>query len=429
MKIKRKVIKFITAAVLIAALFAMTGCGGADKDLTGGEGADTGIKPSVEVLNKIELYTSSVKKYYFIGDSFSYSGLDVIAVYESGMRERVIDYEVVAPDMKSGGLKTVTVSYGGQSASYEITVENPFAVKEIVITGNYKTIYKPGENFDSTGMTVKVIYVNGQEDNVETFEIIGGEDLDINDGYVQVRYGGKTVDVEITVTNDLNTKILTLDASSDVTFANGLKTYNLLAGAKFPDVLNNTGRDIKGWFYSDNPLNIWTAEAFSMPDENISVIPVFSPADGYTQLEPRINSAYYKDTDYTQLNSAVNGGENGFAEKGRDFDFNIAMKAGKDIRFDITYPVSIGDECIVTYNFENNGDTAITFDAWQVYSSKDTANGEYIDKITLAPGESVSKAVHTQHPKNDSSVLLYVKFNAIVSHLHFGIAASATHVQ
>ncbi|MCR5332779.1 MAG: bacterial Ig-like domain-containing protein [Bacilli bacterium] len=78
-----------------------------------------------EFIDHLELDTSSVKKTFAVNEAFSYDGLIVKAVYESGSKVTLDDYVVVAPNMSSAGSKTVTVRYINIfEATYQITVSN-----------------------------------------------------------------------------------------------------------------------------------------------------------------------------------------------------------------------------------------------------------------------------------------------------------------
>ena len=76
-------------------------------------------------LTSITLNTDNVEKTFNVGDTFSYTGLVVIGHYSDSTSETISSgYEVSTPDMSSAGTKTVTVSYGGQDATFTITVSN-----------------------------------------------------------------------------------------------------------------------------------------------------------------------------------------------------------------------------------------------------------------------------------------------------------------
>lgn len=75
-------------------------------------------------LVNIEVNTDNVIKEFYVGEVFSYNGLVVTAHYSDGSATplEVGDYTISTPDMTTTGKKTVTVTYEGATATYEITV-------------------------------------------------------------------------------------------------------------------------------------------------------------------------------------------------------------------------------------------------------------------------------------------------------------------
>ena len=80
--------------------------------------------PAAPTLTGITLDTSEVKTTFQVGEEFDYEDLEVVASYSDGSSENVVPDSVTAPDMTTTGTKTVTVTYGDKSATYEITVIN-----------------------------------------------------------------------------------------------------------------------------------------------------------------------------------------------------------------------------------------------------------------------------------------------------------------
>ena len=66
--------------------------------------------------------TPPAKVVYQVGDEIDLIGLQVIAVYSDGTEVPVTDYEVSGYDGAKEGKQTVTVSYGGKTAAFEVTV-------------------------------------------------------------------------------------------------------------------------------------------------------------------------------------------------------------------------------------------------------------------------------------------------------------------
>ncbi len=110
---KKSVSKFIAATALVFGLIlsvALVGCGG---------------------VKEIALDTSAVATVFEVGTEFDSDNL-VVYAKNGGTNERIKkdEYTVSAPDMSEAGKKTVTVTYGEITATYEIEV----VVKAVVAT-------------------------------------------------------------------------------------------------------------------------------------------------------------------------------------------------------------------------------------------------------------------------------------------------------
>lgn len=104
------------------------------------------------ILTNITLNTSAVKKSFTINDVFTYAGLVVTANYSDTSSEVVESgYTVSTPDLTQTGNKTVTVTYSGKTATYDITVADA-PISSITATAN-KTYYV-GETIVSSDITV-----------------------------------------------------------------------------------------------------------------------------------------------------------------------------------------------------------------------------------------------------------------------------------
>ncbi len=110
---KKSVNKFIAATALVLGLIlsvALVGCGG---------------------VKEIALDTSAVATVFEVGAEFNSDNL-VVYAKNGGTNERIKkdEYKVSVPDMSTEGKKTVTVTYGEITATYEIEV----VVKAVVAT-------------------------------------------------------------------------------------------------------------------------------------------------------------------------------------------------------------------------------------------------------------------------------------------------------
>lgn len=117
----------------------------------------------VVVLQSISA-SGTYKTEFFVGESFTYEGLVVTAYYSDETSKEVTPTSVSNPTMSTAGQKTVTVTYTEKGitkdATYSITV-TAVITTSIELTGNYKTTFIQGEEYDPTGMRITEYYNNG----------------------------------------------------------------------------------------------------------------------------------------------------------------------------------------------------------------------------------------------------------------------------
>lgn len=178
-------------------------------------------------LSSISLNTDNVTKTFTVGDTFSFEGLVVTANYSDESTEILSygDYSVSSPDMSTSGQKTVTVTYGEKSASYNITVNA--AAKTLssiaVSTAPTKVTYTVGEYFSPTGLVIRRNYSDSSHDTYTyaghtsefTFNPSTSTALTTSHKSVTITYNGKSCSQTITVSQAAPTSIT---ATVDKTF-------------------------------------------------------------------------------------------------------------------------------------------------------------------------------------------------------------------
>ena len=111
---------------------------------------------------KIEIISLPTKLKYKNGESFDSSGLVVTATYSDGTVQETTDYTLSSPDMSSAGTKTVTITYGDQTATFDIEV---IAISKIEITTlPNKLEYRKNETLDTTGLVVSTVWTDGSKE-------------------------------------------------------------------------------------------------------------------------------------------------------------------------------------------------------------------------------------------------------------------------
>lgn len=157
-----------------------------------------------ETITGIEISHLPYKTSYYEGDSLDTTGLSVKKFYNTGKFEEINDASITVLGFKNNqlGSQTLTVSLEGFSANYNITV---YSVKPISISVNSlpdKVAYALGDTFDTTGLSVTVMYNNGT-----TKTITNGFDLS---GFESSSEGTKEIEVAYTFADDELNKNITL---------------------------------------------------------------------------------------------------------------------------------------------------------------------------------------------------------------------------
>ena len=158
------------------------------------------VTSSNTTLTSITVTPPSTTTYYVNG-SFSTAGMKVTAKYSDNSTKDVTNSATVtSPDMSTAGTKTVTVSYGGKTATFNITVE-AISVTGISVSKNpTETSYYTNETFSSAGTEVTVTYNNGTTKVITSGMTFSSPDMSTaGTKTVTVTYSGKTATFSITV--------------------------------------------------------------------------------------------------------------------------------------------------------------------------------------------------------------------------------------
>lgn len=160
------------------------------------------VKEKVTV-SSISVYQNPSKTVYQVGDTFDTSGLKIKVNYSDGTYQVISNgFTATSPDLSTSGRKTVTVSYGGKSTSFQITVNNkPATLSSISVYMNpIKTVYQVGDTFSSNGLVIKAIYSDGTYQLINSGLTVSEPDMSsAGQKTVTVSYGGKTASFKITV--------------------------------------------------------------------------------------------------------------------------------------------------------------------------------------------------------------------------------------
>ncbi|MBQ4396722.1 MAG: bacterial Ig-like domain-containing protein [Clostridia bacterium] len=153
------------------------------------------------LLNYVTIKNKPTRLTYGIGETLDTSGLTLLAIYRDKSTEEVTEGFVCEPSvLNTIGTQTITVTYGGKTTAFDVTVSET-ALSSIAVRDNpAQTVYKAGDNLDTTDLVLTAAFSNGStQDVTEGFTC---EPTVLNTTGTQtitVTYKGKTTTFDVNV--------------------------------------------------------------------------------------------------------------------------------------------------------------------------------------------------------------------------------------
>ena len=142
----------------------------------GGQSATFEIEVVGLALEKIVITNPPQKLSYLEGHDLDLSGMVVTAVMNNGFESIVGEGYTVSGYSPEAGTHTVTVTYLGKTATFDVTVEAKKLVSLTLNTLPNKLEYVSGQKFDENGMQVIATYDNGDVIVAEDYTVEGFDD-------------------------------------------------------------------------------------------------------------------------------------------------------------------------------------------------------------------------------------------------------------
>ena len=173
--------------------------------------ADPNEDGSIDVLDaiwilrykKTSIITPPDKSTYIEGEKFDPSGLTILLTKVNDVKETltVEDITVVDGEPLTTDMTSVTVKAADLEIEVPVTVNTKSAVSLDVVTQPNKVDYIEGQDFDPTGLSVKITYNNGNTEilSVDDITIANGNNIAIDTKSVTISANGLTTDIPITV--------------------------------------------------------------------------------------------------------------------------------------------------------------------------------------------------------------------------------------
>ncbi len=246
------------------------------------------------------------KTEYFVGDSYDETGLVVNVVYNNGTNKDITTgFKTSGFSSASAGKNTVTVSYEGFTAAFDVTI------KAVELTGieiakqPNKTTFNTGDELDTTGLVLTLKYNNGTTGTTDKGYTVSGYDTDTaGEQTITVTYQGFTATYKVTLNQsyadykevdaaiiEANKKIATgyyTDASVEV-LNNSINAVVRNLKATEQETVNGYARDI-----------IAKTAALVMKDADYSAVEAAK-----TAAKAKIEKGIYTDESVAALNAAI----------------------------------------------------------------------------------------------------------------------------
>ena len=189
-------------------------------------------------VTSLTIKTLPTTKKYLKGQEIDLTGGKIKVVYENGDNEEIemksTDVTVTGYDPNKIGEQTVTITYKGESATFNVTVVEENEVTEITVVSKPKrTVYIKGENLNLIGGKIKVKYLDKTTAEINmTEEMITEYDKNVvGEQEVKVTYGKATTTFDVTVKNGVS-KIVIDSKPTTLTYIKGKADELDLTGGK-----------------------------------------------------------------------------------------------------------------------------------------------------------------------------------------------------
>lgn len=158
------------------------------------------------VLTGIYLKSEPEKKKYNEEDMLSLEGIEVVAKYSDGTEKTVTDFTVDGYE-PTAGEHEVVITYMEKTAKFKVTVSEKQLKKIEITTPPTKTVYKQGEELDTTGMVVEAVYDNDSREEITDYAV-GELDSTAGTKTIQVEYKDFKAYFVVEVTEKQMTKLV-----------------------------------------------------------------------------------------------------------------------------------------------------------------------------------------------------------------------------
>ncbi len=167
----------------------------------GGKSTTFTVNVVAIVPTGISIKTAPSKTEYFVGDSYDGTGLIVNVTYNNGTNKDITTgFTTSGFSSANAGKSTVTVSYEGFTASFDVTIKAVELAGIEIAKQPTKTTFNTGDELDTTGLELTLKYNNGTTATVDTGFTVSGYDTNTaGEQTITVSYEGFTATYKVTL--------------------------------------------------------------------------------------------------------------------------------------------------------------------------------------------------------------------------------------
>ena len=159
------------------------------------------INVKKEEVTSLTIATKPTKTNYYVGDTLNTAGLSLKVTYNNGTVKTITSGFTCTPTaLSTAGAQTVTVNYGGKTATFTVNVQDVTLSGIAVASNPTKTSYYVGDTLDTTGLKLTATYNNGTTQTITSGFTCTPTALNTAGAQtVTVNYGGKTATFTVNV--------------------------------------------------------------------------------------------------------------------------------------------------------------------------------------------------------------------------------------
>lgn len=210
------------------------------------------------LISSISVKTAPTKTSYFVGDTLSTSGLVLNVNYSNNTTGTVSSgFTCSNTTLSSAGTKAITVTYGGKTTTFNITVSGIDLSGISIKTKPSKTNYYTGETLNTSGLVLNLAYNNGTTGTATSGFTCSPSTLSASGTQtITVSYGGKTTafTVNVTAVELESVSIKTVPTKTNYFVGNSLDTTGLVLNLNYNN--GSTGTANSGFTCTPKTLNV-----------------------------------------------------------------------------------------------------------------------------------------------------------------------------